>query len=794
MAEKHLVIVESPGKVKTIQQYLGQDYVVKSSIGHIRDLAKGDMAVDIAHAFRPEYAISEGKHKIVAELRKAVKSSDEVLLATDDDREGEAIAWHLAEVLGLPVEHTKRIVFHEITKKAIQQAIASPRTIDMALVDAQQARRILDRLVGYEISPILWQKVSNSARSAGRVQSVTVRLIVEREREIQDFKPTRAYKLRAQFLGSGGFMADLERELSTEEEARAFVELCRRAAFSVGEVEQKPALRKPAPPFTTSTLQQEASRKLHMNPARTMSVAQQLYQDGMITYMRTDSVNLSNDAIANLGAVVKSEFGEEYYQFRRYVTKTKGAQEAHEAIRPTDAARAVVNMDRDAQRLYDLIRKRALASQMADPRLLRTTVRVEGTGLPLAFVAKGEVIEFPGFLKLYMEGVDDEGADDKEVNLPQMIKGEAVKLEELRAQERYSKHPPRYSEAALVKKLEDLEIGRPSTYSSTIHTVIDRGYVENDSRPASTRKIWVLALKGEQIKEGYVDENYGAESRKLFPTDMGMVVCDYLMQKFPKLMQYDFTAKVEADFDEVASGEKDWTEMLAEFYGPFHERVEAAREAEGRQDTERVLGVDPKTGLEVLVRIARFGPVAQIGRGTEEDKPKYASLRKEQRLETITLEEALDLFRWPREIGEYEGLPLSVGPGRFGPYIKHGATYVSLDKGEDMEKVDQARAIELIVAKRADIAKRTLKIFEEDPDLVVMKGRFGPYLSYKGKMHRMPKDTAWESMGVEELMGFVKTTVRKNTSKKTSATRSTKSTGAKRSTTTRAKRGKKKDE
>ncbi|PID89998.1 MAG: DNA topoisomerase I [Bacteroidetes bacterium] len=746
----------------------------------MRDLAKKGLGVDLANNFRPDYVVSPDKTKVVAELKAALKRCDEVYLATDEDREGEAIAWHLAQVLGLDLATTKRIAFHEITKSAVLHALEHPRVIDQALVDAQQARRIMDRLVGFEVSPVLWQKV-RSQLSAGRVQSVAVRLIVEREREVVYHEPERFYRVQANFMGQGPIRAQLNADLSEEEEARGFLRTSQSVRFRVGLVEEKPAKRHPAPPFTTSSLQQEASRKCGFSPSNTMRIAQKLYEAGMITYMRTDSVNLSSQALANLAEVVKGEFGEEYHQLRTYSTKSKGAQEAHEAIRPTDAKRATVSLDADAKRLYDLIRKRSLACQMADAQLQRTTAKIEADGLRHHFVAKGEVIVFPGFLKLYVEGTDEEPQEDSN-RLPQMVVGEELQVVDMVASEKFSNHPPRYSEASLVKKLDDLGIGRPSTYAATIKTIADRGYVETANRDPKQREVWRMTLSGGELNEDRVMENYGAERRKMFPSDVGIMVTDYLMARFPQLMSYDFTAKVEEEIDEIATGQKDWEGVLHAFYTPFHEVVEKALAEEGFVNTERVLGVDPASGREVLVRMGKYGPLAQIGKPEDEEKVRFASLRSGQFLRTITLEEALELFRLPRAVGEFEGKELVVAIGRFGPYVRHDGQFVSLAKTDDPYTIDEERAVELILAKREDILRRTLRTFPEAPDLLVMKGRWGACLSYKGKMHRFPKETNWEEMSAEELMQFVKESpAKKGTTKKNAAKSAKKAPAKKRS-------------
>lgn len=777
---KNLVIVESPAKAKTIGQFLGNDFDVRSSFGHIRDLSKHKLGVDIqGEHFLPEYEVSEDKHRVVADLKKAVASADKVWLASDEDREGEAIAWHLAAVLNLDPEHTQRIVFHEITKTAILKALETPRAINKHLVDAQQARRILDRLVGFEVSPILWRKLKPGL-SAGRVQSVAVRLVVEREREIHAYDSQCFYRIQGTFATSPLLRAEVLQRLSKQEEAEAFIRSCVDAQFVVRSIQEKELSRNPAPPFTTSTLQQEASRKLGFSTARTMQVAQALYEAGKITYMRTDSVNLSDQALANLKGVIEKSYGSNYYTRRQYHTKTKGAQEAHEAIRPVDANVEVVGMESEAQRLYELIRNRALASQMASARLLRTTVEVGADTLPHPFVATGEVVQFDGFLRLYLEGSDDENAEETTELLPKLTVGQSLKLKQAIAQERYTQHPPRYSEAALVKKLEELGIGRPSTYAPTIATIVSRGYVMKDSREAQTRKIWRMVLEGGNIRTEQVTENYGAERKKLFPSDIGMVVNDYLQERFAELIEYNFTAQVEEEFDQIASGDKDWQKMLYEFYLPFHKLVERAMEDESRPTAAgRYLGVEPASGEPVLVRLGRFGPLAQIGGNEEGKKPRYASLRPNQLLETITLEEALELFRLPRKVGEFEGLEMSVAIGRFGPYVRHGDKFISLGKDDDPYTIDAPRAIELIEAKRAWEAARIVRQFDESDQLKIVKGRWGLCVEFEGKAYRLPKDMDGTTTPFEELLAYAKTEQAKNNDAKKA-----KKTNVKRSATT----------
>lgn len=766
---KHLVIVESPAKAKTIARFLGEGYDVRSSYGHVRDLSKHNTGIDVSDNFRPDYIVMPEKEKVVSELRRAVEKSDVVWLASDEDREGEAIAWHLSEVLGLDPESTRRIAFHEITRSAVEAAIAHPRSVDMNLVNAQQARRVLDRLVGFEVSPILWRKVRPSL-SAGRVQSVAVRLLVEREREIIAYEVGCYYRVQGVFAGTVPFKAELTERLATESVARDFVIACDGTRFRVVSVEEKPTKRVPAPPFTTSTLQQEASRKMGFSTSRTMSVAQRLYEAGMITYMRTDSVNLSGQAIGDLGRVIEAEYGARYHKVRQYRTKSKGAQEAHEAIRPTSAEREQVTMGRDEQRLYDLIRKRALASQMEDAIILRTLVDIEGDGLPYHFEARGEVVQFDGFLRLYLEGSDDEPSEDASGMLPHLTAGQELSLVTMTASERYTQHPPRFTEASLVKRLEELGIGRPSTYAPTIATIVDRGYVLRDSREGAERKVWVMTLEKGKISEKHELERYGAERRKLFPSDIGMVVTDFLVEHFPHMMEYSFTASVEEQFDEIATGAKEWTQMLREFYEPFHETVEEVLHEASYADNARHLGVDPASGKPVLVRIGRYGPLAQIGDGAGDEKPRYASLRKDQLIETITLEEALALFALPRTLGEFEGKALVVGIGRFGPYIRHGSDFVSLDKDDDPYTINALRAQELIENKRKRDAERTLRRFDEDADMVVLRGRWGAYVRKEKKSYRLPKEFDWEHAQYSEFLPLIESQEDAKSQKKASRT------------------------
>lgn len=754
---KNLVIVESPAKAKTIETFLGKDFTVKSSFGHVRDLVKKGMAVDTDKGFTPVYEVSPDKERVIAELKKLAKAADIVWLATDEDREGEAISWHLSEALNLDEKKTRRIVFHEITKPAILKAIESPRKIDKHLVDAQQARRILDRLVGFELSPILWKKVKPSL-SAGRVQSVTVRLIVEREREIAGFKSVSSYKVSAVFnTGGQNFKAELRANFKTIEEARKFLQACAKSTFSVASLETKPARKSPSAPFTTSTLQQEASRKLGFSPKRTMVVAQRLYESGKITYMRTDSVNLSEVALEKAKEVVTKMYGGKYVHIRHYKTKSKGAQEAHEAIRPTYLEQNSVDGERDEQRLYDLIWKRTVASQMAEAELEKTTAVISVSAATETFVAQGEVIKFDGFLAVYMESSDeeesaeDDGKEKTDAVLPAMKTGQALNAVSVTAVQRFSHHPPRYTEAALVKKLEELGIGRPSTYAPTISTVQDRGYVVKEEREGKPRNYDVLTLAGGKINEQVRTENTGAEKNKLFPSDIGMVVTDFLQQHFPKIMDYHFTASVEEEFDEIAEGKVNWKKMLESFYRPFHSDVEKTEESSERASGERELGVDPVTGKRVFVRIGRFGPLVQIG-DSEDPEKKFASLRKDMRLESITFEDAMELFKLPKNVGSYKDKELVIGIGRFGPYVKWGEAYVSIPRGEDPMKVELERAIQLVKDKEAADAPVA---HYKGVGVTKGKGRFGPFIKYGDLFINVPRAYDFDNLtqaNIEELV------------------------------------------
>jgi DNA topoisomerase-1 len=746
---KHLVIVESPAKAKTIEKFLGKDYVVQASFGHVRDLPKSGMAIDIEHNFAPDYEVSPDKKKRIAELKKLVKDSDTVWLASDEDREGEAIAWHLEQALKLP-EDTKRIVFHEITESAIKRALTTPRTVDMHLVDAQQARRILDRLVGYELSPVLWKKVQRGL-SAGRVQSVAVRLIVEREVEIDNFEAKSSFKITAEFpLEDGATLkAELPAKLNNEAEANAFLESCIGADFTLESLETKPAKRSPAPPFTTSTLQQEASRKLSFSVRQTMSVAQRLYEQGHITYMRTDSVHLSDLAIDEAKRAIIKQDGPEYVQTRQFTTKTSGAQEAHEAIRPTRFDRPEITGERNEQRLYELIWKRGIASQMAEAKLERTTASVAISTRPDKLVAKGEIVTFDGFLKVYLESHDDDERDESNL-LPPLKEGQKLTLETMSADETFERPKPRYTEASLVKQLEELGIGRPSTYAPTISTIQDRGYVEKGDLEGKERTARHLQLTKAKIEATSTTENYGADRSKLFPTDVGRLVNEFLVSYFPNVVDVTFTARIEEQFDDIAEGEKPWQEVIKAFYGPFHETVVAA-EGISRQEASgaRELGNDPKTGKPIVARLGRFGPMLQLGSAEDEEKPKFAPLPEGRKLAEITLEEALELFKLPRVIGKTkDGQDIAANFGRFGPYIKWGSLYASI-KPDDPFTITLERAHQLITEKETAEANKYLKQFEGSK-IAVLNGRYGPYISDGTKNAKIPKETKPEDLTLEE--------------------------------------------
>ncbi len=756
MQQKNLVIVESPAKAKTIEKFLGKDYKVCSSYGHIRDLAKKGLGIDVEGGFVPDYEVAADKNKLVADLRKLSAEAESVWLASDEDREGEAIAWHLTQVLDLPVENTKRIVFHEITKQAILDAIAAPRTVDMNLVNAQQARRVLDRLVGFELSPVLWKKVKPSL-SAGRVQSVAVRLIVEREREIINFKAVPFYKVTARFVaGDSSVKAELDRKFDTKEAAVAFLQSCAGADFKVLSIESKPAEKFPAPPFTTSTLQQEAGRKLSMSVGQTMSVAQKLYESGRITYMRTDSVNLSKQAMYAAKEAIIGLYGEEYHSWRAYKTKSKGAQEAHEAIRPSYLDRQTIEGTAAEKRLYELIWKRTVASQMAPAKIDKTIVTIEIGGHTERFTAVGEQVKFDGFMKLYLESTDDE-AETENATLPVMTQGQELPLVDMVATQKFTQQPYRYSEALLVKRLEELGIGRPSTYAPTISTIIARGYIIKQNKEGVKRPYVQVTLAKGKLTEKTHSEVVGKEKGKLSPTDIGMLVNDYLEKQFPAILDYNFTATVEKEFDLIAEGKEQWNKMIEEFYGPFHQSVDGALGAQIEHNSSvRQLGVDPVSGLPVSARIGRYGPMVQIG-GENGDKARFASLKKDQLIATITLEEALELFALPRNLGKYGDEDIVVGIGKFGPYIRYGAKFVSLTKADDPYTVTVERAIELIEQKKAQDKsnKEPIKRFDGVDDLVIMSGIYGPYIQCAGKNYRIPKSKDPMAMTIDECRVLV---------------------------------------
>ncbi len=754
---KNLVIVESPAKAKTIEGYLGKDFVVKSSYGHVRDLAKKGIAIEIENDFKPNYEVSPDKKAIVSELKKLTKEADVVWLATDEDREGEAISWHLYETLDLKKKVTKRITFNEITKSAILKAIDKPRNINQELVNAQQARRVLDRLVGFELSPVLWKKVRPSL-SAGRVQSVAVRLIVEREKEIMGFHSESFYKIQGVFLkGKEKIKAEVSRNMGTDTEVKEFLSLCQETNFEVLDVQMKPATKTPAVPFTTSTLQQEASLKLGFSVSRTMSVAQRLYEAGKITYMRTDSVNLSQTAIDGAEAEIKRAYGANYSKPTKYQTKNANAQEAHEAIRPTDFSAHSISGESDEVRLYDLIWKRSIASQMSHAQLERTTIKIGASKLPEVFTAKGEVIKFDGFLKVYLESSADEEEDDEKEDteglLPAVVVGENLNREVIKATERFTRAAPRYVEASLVKKLEELGIGRPSTYAPTISTIQKRGYVEKKEREGEERAFAYFELKDQSIIESKKTEITGKEKNKLSPTDIGIVVTDFLVEHFDRIMDYHFTAKVEAQFDEIAKGMIEWTKMIHDFYSPFHLNVEDTLENSERATGERELGFHPVSGKKIIVRIGRFGPMVQVGDEKEDgEKPQFASLRGEQSINSITLEDALELFKLPRTLGEFEDLTVKANIGRFGPYLQHGKAFISLKKEDDPMTIDLARAEELILIKREDDANKIIKIFPEREDLQLLNGRWGAYLKIGKDNYKLPKDIVVEDLTLEQCL------------------------------------------
>ncbi len=753
---KNLLIVESPAKAKTIEKILGKDFEVVSSFGHIRDLAKGDNGVDIDNGFLPNYIISEDKHKVVSNLRSKARKADEVWLASDEDREGESISWHLAEVLGLDPATTKRIVFHEITKPAIQKAVENPRTIDMNLVDAQQARRVLDRIVGFELSPVLWRKVGmQRSLSAGRVQSVAVRLIVEREREINAFTPESSFKIEGHFHGVNindkkiSFKAESGKKIKDEKGALTFLESCKEAQYKVINIDVKPAKRSPAAPFTTSTLQQEASRKLGYGVARTMLLAQKLYENGYITYMRTDSVNLSGTALADIKREVVDSYGAEYHQVRNYKSKSAGAQEAHEAIRPTYMSRHTIE-ESDTRRLYELIWKRTIASQMSEAEFEKTTAQIQISTNEEQLTASGEVLKFDGFLKVYLEGKDDDEDDENSNALPPLHEGEILQMEKLVATEKFTKPAPRYTEASLVKKLEELGIGRPSTYAPTISTIIKRNYVEKRDKDGNERTVRFLKLTPKNTIEAKTEkEIFGREKSKLFPTDLGIVVTDFLIEHFERVMDYGFTARVEEDFDDIAEGAMVWNDMLKDFYKPFHQQVEDTLENAERAKGERELGVEETSGKKVIARMGRYGPMVQIGETEENgDKPRFASLRKDQSIETITFEEAMNLFKLPLELGTYKGEEVSVAIGRFGPYVKWGETFISIPRATDPLTVNMEQAVEYIEEKiKADAPIG----YYQDKPVTKGKGRFGPFIKWEDLFVNVPKAYDFDNLSNNDI-------------------------------------------
>ena len=777
---KNLLIVESPAKAKTIEGYLGKDFLVKSSYGHIRDLVKTDDAIDTNDNFKQKYEVPSDKKAIVSELKKLAKAAETVWLASDEDREGEAISWHLYETLGLKDDNTKRIVFHEITKPAILKAIESPRKIDFNLVNAQQARRVLDRLVGFELSPVLWRKVKPSL-SAGRVQSVAVRLIVEREREINRFNAEASFKVVAIFKTGKGkeqFKAELPKRFGNFEEANTFLKDCVQAAYQVTSLETKPSKRTPSAPFTTSTLQQEASRKLGFSVARTMQVAQRLYEAGRITYMRTDSVNLSDTALQAAQDEITKAYGNKYHKQRQYKTKAQGAQEAHEAIRPTYFSEHSIDGDNSERRLYELIWKRAIASQMSEAEFEKTVANIEVSTRSEAFVATGEVMKFDGFLKVYFESSDDDQEDLEDDNadnslLPPLTKGQALTLKTMQATERFSRPPARFTEASLVKKLEELGIGRPSTYAPTISTIQNRGYVVKEDRDGKERVYQTITLQDGEISSLSKTEITGAERNKMFPTDIGVLVNDFLVQHFKGIVDYHFTAKVEKEFDEIAQGFKEWTDMLSNFYGPFHSEVQNTIENADRATHERELGVDPVSGKPISVRVGRFGPLVQIGTADDEEKPQFASLRKGQMIETITLEEALELFKLPKKVGEFEDKEMTVAIGRFGPYIRHNSSFYSLPKGLDPLDVEEEQAIQIIEEKRQKDKDKVIRVFEENAEARIENGRWGPFVRFGKQNLKIPKGTEVEKITYADVLKWAEEDSKGGTGKKAKATKTT---------------------
>ena len=758
MATKNLVIVESPAKAKTIERFLGKDYLVKSSFGHVMDLSESDLGVDIENGFKPQYRVAPDKKKIVTELKKLANEAETVWLATDEDREGEAISWHLVNALDLKIDDVKRIVFHEITKTAITEAIKEPRHIDTNLVNAQTARRVLDRLVGYELSPLLWKKVK-PALSAGRVQSVAVRLIVEREEEINNFQSTSSFRVTAKFIlkdddGKTIVTAELPRRFNNREEAESFLNTCIGAGYTVSGVEKKPASKSPAPPFTTSTLQQEASRKLGFPVAYTMRIAQQLYESGLITYMRTDSVNLSNMALAMAKETITKLYGEEYVKTRKFKTRSKGAQEAHEAIRPTYISNETIEADKPAKKLYDLIWKRTVASQMADARLEKTNVTIDISTSPEKFIARGEVITFDGFLKVYSEGTDDAGQDENGTTLPPLKKGDHLEAEKITATQRFTMHPLRYTEASLVKKMEELGIGRPSTYAPTISTIQKREYIKKNDKPAVEREFIQLSLKNATIKEKTGKEKVGGDKSKLIPTDLGIVVNSFLQQYFEDIIDFNFTADVEKEFDQIADGKKEWNHMIETFYGPFHSKITETQETSKKFSGEKMLGTDPETGKNVYVKIGKYGPMVQLGDTSNTEKPRFAGLNKDQSIHGITLEDALALFAFPKHIGEYEHKEVLVALGKYGPYIRHERNFYALEKTDEPGEVTLERAIEIIQARRQEEKSRVIREYEENDEVKVLRGRYGPYISIGKKNFKIPKGKDPEALTYEDCIAI----------------------------------------
>ncbi|HSI78683.1 MAG TPA: type I DNA topoisomerase [Lunatimonas sp.] len=755
---KNLVIVESPAKAKTIEGYLGKDFKVASSYGHVRDLPKGENAIDIKNHFKPTYEVSPDKKEVIKQLKLLVKESEMIYLASDDDREGEAISWHLKEVLNLKDDNSKRIVFREITKTAIAKAMENPRTIDIDLVNAQQARRILDRLVGFELSPVLWKKIK-AGLSAGRVQSVAVRFIVEREREIEKFSSVSSYKVTAIFDVKGkNLYAELPKKFETKEEAEAFLKACMEAVFSIKSLETKPTKKTPAAPFTTSTLQQEASRKLYFSVAQTMNIAQKLYESGKITYMRTDSVNLSEDAMASAENEIVGSYGKEYHQKRKFTTKSEGAQEAHEAIRPTDFSVSEAGNDRNEQRLYELIWKRAIASQMADARLEKTNVSIAISNSDQTLSASGEVIKFEGFLKVYLESSEDDEDDEEKGSkglLPPLVEGQPLDLKEMKGRQSFTRPAARYTEASLVKKLEEMGIGRPSTYAPTISTIQKRNYVIKESREGTPRKYVEMLVQGGTFTEAEKTEITGADKNKLFPTNIAMVVNDFLVEHFPTVIDFSFTANVEKEFDHIANGKQRWEEMIANFYSSFHTRVEETENIKRTDvNSSKEIGIDPKTGKKVIARLGKFGPLVQIGEQEDEEK-QFASLKKGQFIESISLEDALELFKLPREVGQFEDKKIVAAIGRFGPYIRHDSKFVSLGKELDPLSITEDEAIQLIKDKREADSKKHIKSFDENPEIEILNGRWGPYIKFGKNNFKIPKDKEADQLTYEETVGII---------------------------------------